>query len=70
MNKLLNEYHHLVEHDNFDCSTHMQGKEFLWKCWYRRYGFPLLTLVLFALYSFYSLKSALVKAKSNKQRVL
>lgn len=28
MSQILEEYHHLIEHDNIDCSTHMSGENF------------------------------------------
>ena len=52
MSQILEEYHHLIEHDNFDCQTHISGENFMFKCWFRRYGFPILCLCLFAAYSY------------------
>lgn len=51
MESILEEYHHLLVFDNFDCSSHISGKEFLFKCWYKRYGFSLLCLGLFVFYA-------------------
>ena len=55
MHSILEEYHHLLEHDNFDCSTHLSGKDFLFKCWFKRYGFSIICLVLFIVGAYFSL---------------
>ena len=47
MRTILEEYHYLLEHDNIDCSQHMKGEAFLFSCWKKRYGFPLVTFILF-----------------------
>jgi len=68
MGSILEEYHHLIEHDNFDCSTHLSGENFMFKCWFRRYGFPLLCLVLFAVYSAWRIHRTLTVSK-HKDRL-
>ena len=65
MSKILEEYNHLLEHDNFDCSTHLSGEKFMFKCWFRRYGFPLICLILFALFGAWRIHRAFVKEKSR-----
>ena len=67
MRSILEEYHHLLEHDNFDCSTHISGDDFLFRCWYRRYGFPLLTLAIFLGVSLLVLRRQLLQELSKKQ---
>ena len=52
MSTILEEYHHLIEHDNFDCQAHVSGENFLFKCWFRRYGFPMISLFFFAIYGY------------------
>jgi len=66
MHNILEEYHHLLEHDNFDCSTHLAGQGFLFKCWFKRYGFPLVCLVVFGLISFLSLKTTLHYSRARR----
>jgi hypothetical protein len=65
MRLILEEYHHLLVHDNFDCSTHMQGKNFMFKCWFKRYGSPLLCLVVFTLGSYLYVMRELRKFQGN-----
>ena len=51
MDEILREYHHILEHDNFDCTDHISGKDFIFKCWFRRFGCPIACLILFIAYS-------------------
>ena len=55
MRSILNEYHHLLEHDNFDCSTHISGENFMFKCWFRRYGCPFLCSIFLVLYGWFQI---------------
>ena len=67
MHMILEEYHHLLEHDNFDCSTHLSGKEFLFKCWFKRYGFSLLCLLLFSAFAYCQILRTIQQSKkANK----
>jgi len=59
MHNILEEYHHLLEHDNFDCSTHLSGHSFMFKCWFKRYGFSIVCLAIFCLISFLTIKRTL-----------
>lgn len=68
MHNILEEYHHLLEHDNFDCSTHLSGKGFLFRCWFKRYGFSLLCLIGFGGLCYLTIVRTLqkeLKRKSN-----
>ena len=66
MHNILSEYHHLLEHDNFDCSTHLTGKGFMLKCWFKRYGFSIVCLLLLVGISYLSLKRAVAAEKKRK----
>ena len=66
MHKLLEEYHHLLVHDNFDCSTHLSGQGFMFKCWFKRYGFSIICLGLFLLGAYLSLMRTIEKEKKRK----
>ena len=59
MSTILEEYHHLIEHDNFDCQTHVSGENFLFKCWFRRYGFPILSLAGFVIYGYFKVMATI-----------
>lgn len=47
MDSILSEYHHILEHDNMDCTSHVSGESFIFRCWFKRYGCPLSCLILF-----------------------
>ena len=66
MHNILEEYHHLLEHDNFDCSTHLSGQGFLFRCWFKRYGFSMLCLAGFAVLSYFSVMRALQNELKRK----
>ena len=66
MDNILEEYHHLLEHDNFDCSTHISGENFLFKCWFRRYGFPLVCLLGFLVYGYASIMYEMKTKKRDR----
>jgi hypothetical protein len=66
MDSILEEYHHLLEHDNFDCSTHVSGENFMFKCWFRRYGFPLICLFGFLIYAYASI---MYEMRNKKDRL-
>jgi hypothetical protein len=65
MREILEEYHHILEHDNFDCSSHISGESFIFKCWFKRYGFPLVCLGGFLAYAYF-----VVKREINKKHKL
>ena len=67
MHVILSEYKHLLIHDNFDCSSHMMGKDFIFGCWFKRYGFPLVTFCVFLVGSFFYLKGDLFEDASGKK---
>ena len=70
MRNILEEYHHLLEHDNIQCSQQsldpIDYANFVFICWFRRYGFPLLTLGLFVTISAYWLHRDLKILKQKK----
>ena len=59
MSQILDEYHHLVEHDNFDCRGHFAGHEIVWRCTFKKYGFSLLALTGLCAYGAYSIRKTL-----------
>lgn len=66
MTEILDEYHHLVEHDNFDCRGHFAGTEVVWKCAFKKYGFSLVSLLALTAYGVYSARKTLAEVtKSN-----
>lgn len=67
MGTILEEYHHLLVHDNFDCSTHMRGERFMFTCWFRRYGCPLACAVALVMYAYLMVVRQLNISKKNKQ---
>lgn len=64
MHKILHEYHTLLEHDNIDCSQHISGEEFQMRCFYRRYGAPMICLFLFFVYAYWTLARAIKSKKT------
>jgi hypothetical protein len=67
MSAILEEYHHLIEYDNFDCSTHISGENFMFKCWFRRYGFPIVSLIGFAAYAYVKILWAIAAIQKKKK---
>ena len=67
MSTILEEYHHLIEHDNFDCQAHVSGENFLFKCWFRRYGFPMVSLFFFAIYGYLRVLSTIKQIQQKKK---
>lgn len=63
MSELLDEYHHLVEHDNFDCKGHFAGDQIVWKCTFKKYGFSLLMFVLLSGYASYQIQETVRSSK-------
>jgi hypothetical protein len=70
MRNILEEYHHLLEHDNIQCkATNLDPLDltnFVFICWFRRYGFPLLTLGIFVTVSAFWLHRDLKFLKQKK----
>jgi hypothetical protein len=67
MSQILEEYHHLIEHDNFDCQTHISGENFMFKCWFRRYGFPMVSLFFFAIYGYIKVVTTIAQIQKKKK---
>ena len=67
MSQILEEYHYLLEHDNIDCSTHMSGENFEFKCWKRRYGMPLLSLMLLLGYGYFVVRKTIGDQDKKKK---
>lgn len=70
MRSILDEYHHLLEHDNIKCSANnldlIDFQNFKMICWFRRYGFPIITLGLFFVLSALSLYKDYSRLKTKK----
>ena len=67
MGEILEEYYHLVEHDNFDCRGHFAGEGIVWRCIFKKYGFSLVSLALLIAYGVYSVRTAINKSQDKKR---
>ena len=63
MSDILEEYFHLVQHDNFDCKNHFSGKEMNLKCVYKKYGFSFVLLAILSAYGYWTIKRELSTKK-------